>query len=160
MRLHRILGGASILLLLHLQVACTSYRPVPLGSLEPQSDVRVRFSSPTTVQVVRLEDHGVAYTEVPSVRSIDGRFISLAADTVRLEQVGNLVTPHQVTSRWYHSASFHASDREVVESRRPDYVRTGLLVGSVVGAVVLLIALSWDMSGGESMTWGAAGNAR
>jgi hypothetical protein len=74
MRKRRLSSTAAVLLMLHLQAACSSHREVPLSSIAPRSDVQVRFPTPANVMIGYHETDPVRRSLIPQVRAIDGRF--------------------------------------------------------------------------------------
>lgn len=146
MRKRRVFASAAVLLLLHLQTACSVYRPVPLSSIAPGTDVRVRFPHQAPVVVGHKERNSVRYVEVPAVRAVDGKFISIAADTMRLGPVRYMHSPGIPPYETYHSASFDVSAAGPVEVRRFDPGRTTLLVvGLSAVAAAAFVILNWNM---------------
>ena len=138
-------------LLLPLQTACTVCQGASPSSLAPGSDVRVRFPSPAPVVIVPEQEDSVQHTEIFRSRAVEGRFVSIVGDTMRLRPVSML---DDLAIETFASASFPLSTEMRVAVRRFSPERTGLLLlglGVVTYAVVRSCDCYWGPIGAP--TW-------
>ena len=136
----RLVPLLATLLLLPLQTACTAYQAASPSSIAPGSDVRVRFPSPAPVVIGYEEEDSVQHTEIFRSRSVEGRFVSIVGDTMRLRPVSML---DDLAIETFASASFPLSTEMPVAVGRFSPERTGLLL-LVLGGVTYAIVRGCD----------------
>ena len=139
------------LLLLPLHTACTAYQAASPSNIAPGSDVRVLFPSPAPVVMGYPEADSVRHAEIPRTRAVEGGFLSIVGDTMRLRPVW-VLDAHAIET--FASASFPLSTETRVAVRRFSPERTALLLLALGGVTyVIASSSSWEMDGASGPIW-------
>lgn len=134
-----VLSFAAALLLLG---ACYNY--VPVGTLSPSSDARVRVSLTDMGTVQMASQVG------PGIGSIEGRVLAADSDTVRLGVI-QATTRTGITNLWSgETVAVPRSSAASIEQRRLSKRKTLLFAGTtVVGMVAAVVAGASGVLGGD-----------